>query len=147
MKNQIMTVLMPVFLFLSLGCDKVCYNTVEDFATVQNTTGRTLNLNVCKGSLYGEALATIPADTMNNEINLGRHQTSEVKGGMDSVTRSCSNSTSRTATAISLSPASYSDVKLCRNHDTNHFVVVETYQTCPTGYAEQTSTGPCDMTY
>jgi|GEM_PF-2854274 len=142
-KNAITSIVVLGFLFLSVACDKVCNKTVEDFATVQNTTGRQLNLSVCKGHSYGEVQAVVLMDNTSNEVSLGSHQEDDIKGGMDAV-GACSSSNSKSAMGISLSPNSFGQVKLCQDQASTLYVVVEASQTCPTGMLEQTSTSPCN---
>lgn len=131
------------FVVLSVGCDKLCKKTVEDVATIQNMTGHQISLNVCKGRTYGEAQIAIPANAISNEISLGTHEDSEVRGGPGA---SCSGvSNSKTTMSLSLSPNSFGQVKLCYEEASKTNLIVETSQSCPSGFLEQTSTGPCTL--
>lgn len=126
---------------LSVGCDKLCKKNVADVATIQNATGRQLSLNVCKGRSYGEVSATISQDTLVNEVSLGSRQGSEVRGGP---TASCSGvSDEKSTPEISLAPSSFGQVKLCFDDINKRNLIIENHQSCPVGYLEQTSTGPC----
>lgn len=142
-KNRIYSILALGLIFLTVGCDKVCKSTVQDFATIQNTTGRQLTLNVCKGRSYGEVQVVVVANGIIQEVSLGSHDGTTIQGGLDA-TKSCSASNSPMEMGISLAPSSFGQVKLCYNKASKLNVVVENYQACPSGYLEQTSTGPCD---
>jgi hypothetical protein len=141
-KNRVVSAIAVSLLFLSVGCDKLCKKTVQDFANVQNMTGRPLTLSVCKGRVYGEVEAEIEMSGISQEIDLGSREASEVKGGP---TGSCNDvSDSKTQMGITLSPNSFGQVKLCYNESTHLNLVVEAYQTCPSGYLEQISAVPCN---
>jgi hypothetical protein len=128
-------------IFLTVGCDKLCKSSVQDFATVQNTTGRQLTLNVCKGTSYGEVQTVVSDNGVIQEVGLGAREADSVQGGMNS-NQSCSASDSKMR--ISLAPASFGQVKLCYDEASKLNVIVENYQACPYGFLEQTSTGSCD---
>lgn len=142
-KNRIYSILALGLVFLAVGCDKACKSTVQDFATIQNTTGRQLTLNVCKGRSYGEVQTTVVANGVSQQVSLGSHEGTTVQGGLDA-TKSCSASNSTMEMGISLAPASFGQVKLCYDEASKLNVVVENYQSCPSGYLEQTSTGSCN---
>jgi len=130
-----------LFCFMSFGCDRLCKKNVEDVANVQNFTNRPLSLFVCKGQTYGEVSIFVPANSDTNEVSLGTRETSEVRGGP---TATCSDVNSEKAILrISLSEKSFGQVKLCYDEFTGKNAVVEVSQNCPSGYLEQTSTGPC----
>ena len=144
LKNQIYSFLILSFALLSFGCDKVCKSTVQDFARVQNTTGRPLTLNLCKGRSLGEVQSSIPAEQDSQNIDIGTHEKTNVQGGMDAA-KSCDSvsASSETETRISLAPASFGQVKLCYEQSSGLNLIVEMNQLCPEGYLEQTSTGSC----
>jgi len=145
-KNQIYSFLLLSFALLSLGCDKVCKSTVQDFAKVQNTTGRELTLNLCKGRSLGEVQSSISADQNSQSLDIGTHEKTNVQGGMDAAKSCDSVSTlSETETRISLAPASFGQVKLCYEQSSALNVIVEMNEPCPDGYLEQTSTGSCSQ--
>lgn len=142
-KNHIYSILALGLVFLTASCDKACKSTVQDFATIQNMTGRQLTLNVCKGRIYGEVQVMLEANGMSQDVSIGFHEGTTVHGGLDA-TKSCSDSNSKMEMGISLAPSSYGQVKICYDEVSKLNVVVENYQACPSGYLEQTSTGPCD---
>jgi hypothetical protein len=140
-KDFISSIFILALAVFSLGCDKLCKKTVQDFATIQNATGRQLVLGVCKGRAYGEVQMNVAPSTSSQEVDLGSRQDGEVRGGP---TASCSGvSDSRQDMGISLAQSSFGQVKLCYNDSEKLNVIVENYQSCPSGYLEQTSTGPC----
>ena len=130
-----------LFLVIPLsGCDKLCKKTSEDVVTIQNMTGRSLSLSVCKGRVYGEGLVNVSQDSNVNELSLGTREASEVRGGMDT----CSSvHDDKVKMGISLAPKSFNEVKLCYDDANSINVIIENHRTCPTGFSEQTSTSPC----
>lgn len=141
--NHFYSIFLLGFLFLTVGCDKTCLSTVQDYATIQNTTGRTLTLNVCKGRNFGEVQAMIVASGVDQNVSLGSHEGTTVQGGLDA-SKSCSASTSKMQMGITLAPSSFGQVKLCYDPSSNVNIVVENYQSCPSGYLVQTTTGSCN---
>jgi hypothetical protein len=141
-KKHIYSFLALGFVFLTVGCDKVCRTTVQDFAKVQNTTGREVTLNVCKGKIYGEAQAILAVDQTVRELSLGTHEGLDIQGGMDA-SKKCSTETKKMEMGIALSPTSFGTVKLCYNEISKLNVVVENHQSCPSDFLEQTSAEPC----
>ncbi|MEK6553985.1 MAG: hypothetical protein AABZ31_01995 [Bdellovibrionota bacterium] len=142
-KSRIYSILILALVFLTAGCDKACKSTIQDFATIQNTTGMQLGLNVCKGSSYGEVQAIVSASGTHQEVSLGSRKGTKIQGGMEAM-KSCSASESKMEMEISLSPASFGQVRLCYDEVSKLYVVIKNYQSCPSGYLEQVSTGPCD---
>ena len=127
--------------FLLAACDIVCKRTVEDVATIQNMTGRQLSISICKGSSYGEVKITVPSDTNNNEISLGHHEGSEIRGGP---TATCAGvNDSKEAMGISLSASNFGEIKLCYNKTESRYIIVEGNQVCSAEFQEQTSADSC----
>ncbi|MCC2678044.1 MAG: hypothetical protein K0R29_620 [Pseudobdellovibrio sp.] len=130
-----------IFSFFSWGCDSVCKFHVADYAKIQNTTGRVLQLTFCKGR-NGTDPATVPADSLNNEVDIGAHADMEIRGGPTSACDGVSDR--REATVIGLTSASFGQVKLCRDQTGENNVIVEIFQTCPTGFSEQLLAEDCN---
>ncbi len=129
-----------ILVLLLSGCDKVCNKSTQDVAQIQNMTGRTLKLSVCKGRNLGEVETELPPDTYKNEINLGVRADSEIRGGPGG----CSGvQDGKAIVGLTLAPTSYSTVKLCYNDVTKENLIIELQQSCPVNFLEQTSTGPC----
>lgn len=141
MKRLILLTVGLFYCFLNIGCDKSCKKSVEEVATIQNMTGRTLSLSICKGRIYGEAQITLDRDSRLNQQSLGTREDSEIKGGFGDV---CSGVKDDTQTMeIALAPGSFGQVKLCYDDANKRNVVVEAYQLCPTGFMEQTAIATC----
>lgn len=123
------------------SCDRLCKKMTEDYVVLQNNTNRALELSICRGKIPGEKEISIPQDSLLNEISLGQHESSEVRGGP---TASCSGvQNDRMIFDISLSSKSFGQVKLCFDQSTRKHALVEVHQTCPTGFIEQTSATNC----
>lgn len=141
-QKQLTSLLALGFIFFTFGCDKVCKKTVQDFATVQNATGRELKLKVCKGGKnLGEAQTALAVTTSNQEVNLGLRQEQELRGGP---TASCNTVVdAKQETNIALAPESFEDVKLCYNETSKLNILTNKDEDCPEGYLEQVSADPC----
>lgn len=129
-----------LFCFLSVGCDKFCHQTTEDVTTIQNMTGRPLSLSVCKGKFLHEINILVPQDMIANEVSLGDRKSGITMGYGD---KCPATDGGKQTMAISLSAASFTQVKLCSDESDTRNVIVETYQSCPTGFLEQVSAEPC----
>lgn len=123
------------------GCDNSCKKTVEDYATIQNMTGQSLVVSVCKGN-YGEStLRLLP--TTAGVVSLGSRTESKGQSGVGV----CSSKTEKNRSLqLSLAPMSFGYVSLCYRQFDNTYIVSTPYQGCPYGYLEQTGTGPCPTT-
>lgn len=129
------------FSFFSWSCDKVCKKTTEDFANIQNITGRSLELTACKGRGYGKVDIRLSADQEIYEISLGSRETLETRGGP---TASCSNYTNdRADMRLFLTEQSFEVVKLCYDEINKKTVITETRNSCPTGFLEQQAPSEC----
>lgn len=130
---------------MSLACDRICSHTVEDVATIQNMTGRSLSITFCKGQVYGLAPVTIGQESLVHEVSLGTRQEKVARGGPTN--SSCSDlSDEKRPISIALAPNSFGKVKLCHDSAGDQYVLMETSQSCPSGFAEQTSAEPCRET-
>ena len=127
--------------FLAFGCDKVCKKTVQDVATIQNTTGKELNLKICKGRHAGEASATITASNDKLEDDLGTRQSGKVRGGPTATCDSVKDTKDKMS--ITLTEQSFAEVKLCYQESLGENVIVAKTASCPVDFLEQTSAGPC----
>lgn len=135
------TLLLILFSFSLWSCDKVCKKTTEDFANIQNITGRTLDLTACKGRGYGKVDIRLNADQENHEITLGTREEVEARGGP---TASCSNYTDdRADMRIFLTAKSFELVKLCYDESNKKTVITEVQNSCPTGFVTQESAAEC----
>lgn len=143
LKNQKYSriLLLIIFSFSLWSCDKVCKKTTVDFSNIQNVTGRTLDLTVCKGRGYGKVDIRLNADQENHEITLGTREEVEARSGP---TASCSNYTDdRTDMRIFLTAKSFDLVKLCYDENNKKTVITEVHNNCPTGFTAQERAGEC----
>lgn len=140
-KKQLTSFLALGFVLFSFGCDKVCKKTVQDFATVQNTTGRELQLKVCKGKDLSATKAALAVSGTNQEVDLGKRQEQELHGGATASCRAVENS--KQEMHFALSPESFEDVKLCYDETSKLNLLVNKDEDCPKGYLEQVSADPC----
>ncbi len=128
------------------ACDTSCKLTVYDVAQVQNTTGQSLSLKLCKeGPLNkGEYDVIIPANSNVNEIAVGTHEGSQIKGGLR-VKDACSSvGDGKEYRDISLAPVSFGGaVKLCSDDTKKNHKIIPSTDTCPQDWYEQTSADPC----
>ncbi len=131
-----------LIILFNIGCDKTCKSTVQDFAVVQNWTGKHLVVNLCKGTSSGEVTANIEAYSSDQQISLGSRTLSQTYGNYKSA-HTCSISDAIVEMDISLAPSSFGLVKLCYDRISTLIVIVNNYQSCPYGYLEQTSANNC----
>lgn len=130
-----------IFIF-AIGCDKTCKSTLEEFATVQNWTGKRLTVNLCKGTDSAELAVNIEKFSSDQQVSLGSHTISQTYGNYNS-RRICSLSDALVEMDISLAPSSFGLVKFCYDRVSTLIVIVNSYQSCPYGYLEQTSARNC----
>lgn len=140
--KQIYTLTSFLFFLIIAGCDKTCKSTIQDFATVQNWTGKHLILQLCKGTYSGEVTAHIESFSSDQQVSLGTQTLSQNYGNYNS-TRTCSLSDAIVELDIALAPSSFGLVKLCYDRVSTLIVIVNNYQSCPYGYLEQTSASTC----
>lgn len=139
------TVIFLLALVVLSACDRVCKRQVNDFTNVQNLTGRSLQLTVCKGSFYGSGQLILPADQLPQQVSLGSRQDSVVRGGSD--TCAGVKNGENLKMAIALAPESFHMAKLCQKRTLDGAqelaVIVESHQPCPPGTDEQPMATNC----
>ncbi len=143
-QRALLLLLFPILTLVGCG-DKVCKQTVQDVATIQNMTGYyNLPLFVCKGN-YGESrIQLLPANLGNSGvINIGTHE--EVAGNADALGVCKTKNITNNTTPLSLSPNSYGSVLLCYRQIDNVYIVALPSQGCPMDSVEQTSPEACPV--
>jgi aspartate carbamoyltransferase catalytic subunit len=115
--------------------------TVEDFSTLQNTTGRALTLAVCKPYARNKETIELSAEAALKEVSVGTHQDMKIRGGLSA--QCPAEESTRTQTSILLSEESFGLVKLCMDQNNKTTLIVEWYQFCPVGTLEQISPDTC----
>lgn len=140
MRAKIIYMTLVVFAFM--GCDKACKKVTEDVFTIQNTTGRDITVSLCTNQTYGEVTKNLSLDPTIVQLSLGTREEHVIEG---TFFQNCSDSNNgKQNIGVSLSPASFSQFKLCADALAYRHVIVETFQSCPSDYVEQISTGPCN---
>jgi len=130
--------LLPLFILPSCG-DKECKQTVQDVAFIQNQTGYSMPLFLCKGG-YGESqIQLLP--TTAGLVNLGTHE--ETAGKADALGACKTKNVKNNNLVLTLSPNSYGIALLCYRQMDNTYLVIHPLYGCPVGYVEQSSTEPC----
>lgn len=125
-----------------MACDTICNKTVNDVSSIQNTTGRSLQISACKGFEKTKATVNLDENTNKQEVSLGSRNTTAVRGGLNP---NCSSvpQNEKVQMNLELAPSSFQQVKLCYNESDKSYLVIETYQSCPSPYLEQLFAEPC----
>jgi len=132
--NESSAFLLGLVAILFFGCDQSCKRNVTDVANIDNRTGQSLIVTVCKGQAYGKQEVSFPVGQNGNFI-LGNRQEDWIKTGGPA--NACDNQTA--TMGISLTSESFGAAKFCYPSDTAaNVVIVGTSETCPLGMSEQT---------